>query len=828
MSKLICTYEDYCRFAKDSRDNVRHWAFDRLEKLYGAEAKDVIAAMIHDDVQHIACQAPKFLAKIGATEYAAPILQRFLDSEGVIAGNCADALGQMKYTQAVPHFINRLKTTEDNNEFLGIVDALGAIRTAPAKQTLLELLKQHRDGPFLGAIVRSLLNFDDVSLIPQIVKTYIARGSSAQFTDRIVSAFEEYTTTRDIQWIVDNIGVSVEKTKRFFKGLEKEVDFQVVDALGNDFLSALANHLRAKRYDDVSQLIFAAAKAFTIGKHPDVATKPDDINWGAIYDKLSPRIVNSLAFLEAFAQNAKGWASHDDRRLENDLFFLIKCLITVIEDYREQAITDEKKTDLNALMHILAEDRKEISDEVTLLVAEFGVEAVDQLTDVLAKDNWGSVRAAEALGKIADPKAIPALLAAIVEDKGDFLPEAAKDALVMIGEPVLEYADDILKSGDSSQKIYLLVALGDIPVEKSVDLILANFDQLLAEMFAEPIFSALHDLGSPKAIEPLKKEIRKGDLYVDEVFLLLCDLAARESPELNEIRQQIMEHEEMVSRRAEAMETGDLEELMSDHIRLDLKCRQCNRINKLEVKEVYYDPELSNDKTPGDGIFFKEKFVCKYCDTVEDFEYTGMSYAALIAEVLKLNMLSEQETPDITPDTSPLKIMSLALKDGTRMNPKSAIKHYIKLIEKEPDNAELYARLGNIYRFLEWSEEAIAHHQRAIEIDDEMTESYLTLGNFYLEQEDYEQAKPMFQKVLSLGKAKLEALNLYPQMRASAREGLQMARQQRGGKPEAIIDLRDYEPPATKPSQVRTSPKVGRNAPCPCGSGKKYKKCCGI
>ncbi len=25
----------------------------------------------------------------------------------------------------------------------------------------------------------------------------------------------------------------------------------------------------------------------------------------------------------------------------------------------------------------------------------------------------------------------------------------------------------------------------------------------------------------------------------------------------------------------------------------------------------------------------------------------------------------------------------------------------------------------------------------------------------------------------------------------------------------------------------RESPKVGRNDPCPCGSGKKYKKCCG-
>jgi len=25
----------------------------------------------------------------------------------------------------------------------------------------------------------------------------------------------------------------------------------------------------------------------------------------------------------------------------------------------------------------------------------------------------------------------------------------------------------------------------------------------------------------------------------------------------------------------------------------------------------------------------------------------------------------------------------------------------------------------------------------------------------------------------------------------------------------------------------RSEKKVGRNAPCPCGSGKKYKKCCG-
>ncbi len=26
----------------------------------------------------------------------------------------------------------------------------------------------------------------------------------------------------------------------------------------------------------------------------------------------------------------------------------------------------------------------------------------------------------------------------------------------------------------------------------------------------------------------------------------------------------------------------------------------------------------------------------------------------------------------------------------------------------------------------------------------------------------------------------------------------------------------------------RSGAKIGRNDPCPCGSGKKYKKCCGV
>ncbi len=34
--------------------------------------------------------------------------------------------------------------------------------------------------------------------------------------------------------------------------------------------------------------------------------------------------------------------------------------------------------------------------------------------------------------------------------------------------------------------------------------------------------------------------------------------------------------------------------------------------------------------------------------------------------------------------------------------------------------------------------------------------------------------------------------------------------------------------PAANTNHIRTGVKVGRNNPCPCGSGKKYKKCCGL
>jgi preprotein translocase subunit SecA len=49
----------------------------------------------------------------------------------------------------------------------------------------------------------------------------------------------------------------------------------------------------------------------------------------------------------------------------------------------------------------------------------------------------------------------------------------------------------------------------------------------------------------------------------------------------------------------------------------------------------------------------------------------------------------------------------------------------------------------------------------------------------------------------------------------------------RGAAPQASDIVSEAAAAVEKAKPVRSGPKVGRNDPCPCGSGKKYKHCCG-
>jgi len=47
-----------------------------------------------------------------------------------------------------------------------------------------------------------------------------------------------------------------------------------------------------------------------------------------------------------------------------------------------------------------------------------------------------------------------------------------------------------------------------------------------------------------------------------------------------------------------------------------------------------------------------------------------------------------------------------------------------------------------------------------------------------------------------------------------------------GIEPDKPEDISDIERLLNPPAPIRAEPRVGRNDPCPCGSGLKFKKCC--
>jgi len=64
--------------------------------------------------------------------------------------------------------------------------------------------------------------------------------------------------------------------------------------------------------------------------------------------------------------------------------------------------------------------------------------------------------------------------------------------------------------------------------------------------------------------------------------------------------------------------------------------------------------------------------------------------------------------------------------------------------------------------------------------------------------------------------------------RQAAQRAAEEARQASEARLRQVVTNRDgagQRPAAV--AQRRVAQKVGRNDPCPCGSGKKYKKCCG-
>jgi tetratricopeptide (TPR) repeat protein len=292
-----------------------------------------------------------------------------------------------------------------------------------------------------------------------------------------------------------------------------------------------------------------------------------------------------------------------------------------------------------------------------------------------------------------------------------------------------------------------------------------------------------------------------------------------------------------------------------------LTCLSCGRKGQYDMGKVIVHRDIwkTGNNEPADAVQCTGYFRCKHCNSADGWEMPGDFNFFLFSGVLeKLAVGSSRQ----------MQFGIIQLFDG--YEPKWATDgehHIFQRMRTEGQSGFLWNRLGNLYRSGGRPELAAAAFEQSLRLDSTQLESYISLGDMLHEIDECEDAAYYFRKALVHARTydRLERPRLLDMLAATIQHLFWIHMDQTEiaflpthdeyGDPvmnlsdQRTIELRDFSlrpddwqsfyPVAemylgvqqaaagNHHGQPITSQKVGRNEPCPCGSGLKYKKCCG-
>lgn len=326
------------------------------------------------------------------------------------------------------------------------------------------------------------------------------------------------------------------------------------------------------------------------------------------------------------------------------------------------------------------------------------------------------------------------------------------------------------------------------------------------------------------------------------------------------------------------------EEALSDpdapDLLLSLRCTACGQISDERFAWACVHPNLEACRAQGwDGVSLSRIVRCAKCAAVDAYDLIGESYLKLTAGVPGASARAR---------AGRVIVAESRLWDGTEVRrPSQALGRLRELAAEHKSSAEAQRRLGNGCERFGMLDDAVAAWRRAVELDENELEALYSLAELLLREEVtasegfsfLQRAVSAIPTARSMNRDTLRnaARGIFDVLRAFPEndEPLALMAGWQGGAlgKQAIVhmssvDLRDVldvwddlvdfaaspgvisldltdDLPEEEETQllrlllggavpvssaqrlpVVAAPKAGRNAPCPCGSGKKFKRCC--
>jgi hypothetical protein len=215
-------------------------------------------------------------------------------------------------------------------------------------------------------------------------------------------------------------------------------------------------------------------------------------------------------------------------------------------------------------------------------------------------------------------------------------------------------------------------------------------------------------------------------------------------------------------------------------------------------------------------LVIAEEIACASCGRYSDLAETPDAKLAILGELFRLTTLSAAGEPV----KSQALVRILGMRDGHKLPVGQLLSACEAAIEKDSSRVGEWLRLAHCYQqLLGRLRFAARFRAEALQREPNAVEGVLLEASALFQDGEDARAFELLDKALAIKEGWRFFVTDIQQPTGVARDFASLYNQ-------VSRRLGRNERPPLDASLLAQPKKVGRNDPCPCGSGKKYKKCC--
>jgi len=416
---------------------------------------------------------------------------------------------------------------------------------------------------------------------------------------------------------------------------------------------------------------------------------------------------------------------------------------------------------------------------------------------------WGEIQVAQTMGELAYPEFSQSLIEAVSEEAGDAVCVAATEALKRIGAPALQLLLSQWDGFDSTQRIFLFSAINSIGGTAVADFACTHYGGLMNDN-VEYALDCLQCAPDRRFLALLAPELVRQQWMIDRAYVVLCHLLGEFPEGFETIEARTLKKYRSDQEKSKRFDGDDL---FRDTLRVELRCTACGGVNTYDIRQLHIGKENSSTLLPGEEIH------CASCSVHAEFEFTALGKMAVVAGLALFNAGYKSE--QIFLPNNIFQFLEIPFEGRMR-----AISDVVFLcrqrLEQNADDVRSLLILGVCYAQIQHPVKALERFSHAHRLAPLAAEALYNLAQLLVNSGQKIEAGKLLEN-LPQQASKLQFIlgdHYSPKLTATELTRL-------------YNEVRPPGKPAFHPGTIALPAKAGRNDPCPCGSGKKFKQCCG-